>query len=95
MAYALTDAGRSFVKPLRYDRIESTFPDFKLLDTSSDSGGGAGHDEHADLCPTEERGGRDLLYKQDSRHRVECGPANAGSTSDFRWLIDRQPEWIG
>ncbi|MFP3637910.1 DUF1173 family protein [Paraburkholderia sp. SIMBA_054] len=33
MANALTDAGRSFVKPLRYDTIESTFPDFKLLDT--------------------------------------------------------------
>ncbi|MBN3761088.1 DUF1173 family protein [Burkholderia sp. Ac-20365] len=34
MADALVEAGRSFVKPLRYDGIEDTFPDFKLLDTS-------------------------------------------------------------
>lgn len=34
MADALTRAGRSFIKPLRYDTTEAVFPDFVLTDTS-------------------------------------------------------------
>jgi hypothetical protein len=33
MADALADAGRAFIKPLRYDGAEDSFPDFQLIDT--------------------------------------------------------------
>lgn len=33
MSDALAAAGRSFIKPLRYDGVAETFPDFRLLDT--------------------------------------------------------------
>jgi len=73
MADALTAAGRAFIKPLLYDQVEDTFPDFRLTDVEPETlvevYGMAGNAEY-DL----RKAAKQAIYRAEQRTVIEWDP---------------------